>query len=154
VIAMLPSSDAPGGRPSRSPRAHDPEFDQPRAPRPVLYEIDPREFQRLVLNPFLFVLALLAWFALTRFALYQKQFSTLLVAQTFLVAAYFLIQFHCLDCGATSRLSRWERHACERVVARQLADRPRRFRWPNPMIQLTLWFYVLLAVFWLAIVSR
>ena len=34
-----------------------------------------------------------------------------------LVLVVFLFQYHCLDCGATGRLSRWRDHACDRRVA-------------------------------------
>ena len=49
-----------------SPRPADPEFD-PQSARPVrLVDIDPGEHRRVVVNPFLAVLALVAWWPLER----------------------------------------------------------------------------------------
>ncbi len=58
----------------------------------------------------------------------------------------YLLQYHCLDCGATGRLFRWKWHACPSVRARQQTGRPRRFRGPNPVLQTVLWVYILMGL--------
>ena len=108
---------------------------RPPAGRSV-YADDPRAYQRLVVNPFLAFLALIGWVALMRFGYRERLLPAFLLAQVLPVLAYFAVQYHCLDCGATGRLSRWKDHACESVVARRLAGRPRRFRGPNPRSQM------------------
>ncbi len=154
MILMSPSADSPGARPDRIRPARDPEFDPAPARRPVLYDEDPRAYQRLVVNPFLAFLALIGWVALTRHGYRERSLMAFLLAQVFPVLAFFAVQYHCLDCGATGRLSRWKGHACESVVARRLAGRPRRVRGPNPRSQLLIWIYGLMAAAWYAIVLR
>lgn len=151
---MLPSSDSSGGHPYRIRPAHDPEFDPAPARRPIVHDDDFWAYQRLVVNPFLAFLALIGWVALTHFGYRERLLLAFLLAQVFPVMAYFAVQYHCLDCAATGRLSRWRGHACESVVARRLAGRPRRFRGPNPRSQMLLWIYGLMAAIWYAIVLR
>ena len=151
---MLPSADSPGGHPYHIRPAHDPEFDPAPARRSILYDDDPRAYQRLVVNPFLALLALIGWVALMRFGYRERLLLAFLLAQLLPVVAFFVVQYHCLDCGASGRLSRWKDHACESVVARRLAGRPRRFRGPNPRSQMLLWIYGLMAAAWYTIVLR
>ena len=61
--------------------------------------------------------------------------------------ALLLIQFHCLDCGATGWLFRYQQHACPRVVARWQNQVVRRFHGPRLRIQLIAWFIVTAAAF-------
>ena len=151
---MLPAADSPGGNPYRIRPAHDPEFDREPARTPIRYTYDGdlRAYQRLVVNPFLALLALVGWVALMRLGYRERILSAFLVAQLLPVLAYYAVQYHCLDCGTTGALSRWKDHACESVVARRLAGRPRRFRGPNPRSQLLLWIYGLMALAWYAFV--
>jgi hypothetical protein len=156
VNSMLPTADSSGGHPQPSRPAHDPEFDRVPARTPIrhAYYGDSSAYQRLVVNPFLAFLTLISWVAMTRLGYRNRLLAVFLLAQGLPVLAYFAVQFHCLDCGATGRLSRWKDHACESVVARRLAGRPRRFRGPNPRSQMLLWFYGLIVVAWYAFVLR
>ncbi len=151
---MSPSADSRGGYPYRIRPAHDPEFDPAPARRPILHADDAHAYQRLVVNPFLALLALIGWVALMRFGFRERLLLAFLLAQVLPVMAFFAVQYHCLDCGATGCLSRWKDHACESVVARQLAGRPRRFRGPNPRAQMLFWIYGLMALAWYAMVLR
>jgi hypothetical protein len=54
-----------------------------------------------------------------------------------------LTHVHCLDCGATMRLSDWRRHLCPTAAARRLAETPRTWRGPSPTVQF--WLAFLLA---------
>ncbi len=151
---MLTAGGPPGGYHYRTRPAHDPEFDPAPARRSVVYVDDTRSYQRLVVNPFLALLALIGWVALMRFGYRERILLAFLLAQVLPVVALFVVQYHCLDCGATGRLSRWKDHACESVLARQLAGRPRRFRGPNPRSQMLFWIYGLMALAWYALVLR
>jgi hypothetical protein len=106
----------------------------------------PEDYQRLVANPFLALLGLVLWCLALRQILGAKRLDLLIPVLLSLGAVVFLLQYHCLDCGATGLLFRWRRHACERVLARQLEGRPLRFRGPRPPTQLVLWIYALLTV--------
>jgi hypothetical protein len=61
------------------------------------------------------------------------------------VLGLFLVQFHCLDCGATGWLVRYQRHACPKVVARWRSRVVRRFHGPRLRIQLIAWLIVTMA---------
>jgi hypothetical protein len=130
---------------TRTSPPHDPEFDPPRrpGPRPSRPPFLPQEYQRLVANPFLALVGLIAWVAAFRWALIRRSLAEVGIALLGLVAVFFLLQYHCLDCGATGLLYRWKSHACECVRARQEADRVRRFRGPNPVLQTVFWGYLL-----------
>ncbi len=127
-------------------REHDPELDPPRRPSLHLRDPLPEEYQRLVANPFLAVLGLIAWSQMLRLAYDARNPLLLLGVVLSLAGVAYLLHYHCLDCGRTGLLIRWRRHACERVVARRLADRPRRVRGPNPSVQVVLWGYLLLGL--------
>lgn len=132
------------------PRVYDDELDPPPSPRREPSDHPPYFFQRLIVNPFLGVLGMVAWYAVLRYFVLHKQLLPLIPAFASLVGVFFLLQYHCLDCGATGRYSRWSDHACDRVVARRESGRPRRFRGPNPRTQLVLWLYLLMAIALLA----
>jgi hypothetical protein len=131
----------------RPPPTHDPELDppprRPTTPGPARPPFSPQEYQRLVANPFLAVLGLIVWVVAMRQALALRNLAVVLLTLLGLVALGYLLQYHCLDCGATGLLSRWKSHACERVRARQQFDQVRRFRGPNPVFQTVLWGYLL-----------
>jgi hypothetical protein len=103
----------------------------------------PQEYQRLVANPFLALLGLVFWFAALRQALATRNLILVGLVLLGLIAVAYLLQYHCLDCGATGLLFRWKRHACERVRSRQTGNQVRRFRGPNPTTQVLLWVYLL-----------
>jgi len=131
---------------------HDRDFDLSRgeAGRPrVVRPVSP-EYQRLVANPFLGLLGLIAWgWALTG-AVAARRFDFAMPVAASVLGVHFLLQFHCLDCGRTDRLSRWRGHVCTRVQDRLAAGRPRRFRGPSPGRQMFLWAVGLVAacLFW------
>jgi len=107
---------------------------------------DPVEHQRLVVNPFLAVAALIGWAWLTR-RLFATSFPPASVLPSLLLLGLpVVIHFHCLDCGQTGTYPRWWRHACPRVVVRAQANRRRWFRCPSARTQLVVWGYLLGAV--------
>jgi len=115
-----------------------PPVSPPRIPFELL-----REYQRLVVNPLLGVLAWLATFALIRAGVKRQSPTLFLTGLSLLFIAFFLHQFHCLDCGATDWLFRYRRHACPSIVARYQNHAVRRFRIPSVATQITIWFYLL-----------
>lgn len=130
----------------------DPEFGSYR-PGLLLGDLgdEPELYLRLVANPFLALLYLVGWLV----ALYKTVFGgfagplwPMLLVILFAGLALFpyFLEYHCLDCGRTGRLARWRRHLCERSLARLESGRRRRLRGPNPWVQLTLWFWALLAL--------
>jgi hypothetical protein len=66
---------------------------------------------------------------------------------------FFLIQYHCVDCGATGWALRHRRHACPEEVARWQNRRPLPRGLPSVGTQIVMWCFLLLfAVFlWLAV---
>ena len=84
----------------------DPDLDlQPRRPSTVP-NVPVDEYQRLVANPFLAVLGWLAMFGLLREAVRRQNLALFMTGIILLFVACFLLQFHCLDCGATGWLLR------------------------------------------------
>jgi hypothetical protein len=133
---------------------HDPDLDPPQgraasSRRPPAF---PQEFQRLIANPFLALCWVVILFAVLRQAVHAKSLPLAGVVLLGLVAAGYLLHYHCLDCGATGRLFRWKTHACTSVVVRQQTGRVRRLRGPNPMLQTILWAYLLIPLLLLAYV--
>jgi hypothetical protein len=153
----MSSSSAPG-RPhagiDSEPRAYDPEFDVTRHGRQ--YFVNPyfHEHQRLVANPFLALASLIPWMLLFRHVFVARHLGALIGLLALVAVIPCLLQYHCLDCGATGMLFRWRRHACARVLARQVLATRGRFRGPNPTTQTVLWGYaivivaLLTAVYW------
>lgn len=127
----------------------DPEFDGNRAapgPGPPADAI--AYCQRLIANPFLAIAILSATLAL---AVHLSRPASvghgLLLPGLFagLTGSYFALQYHCLDCGATGMVHRWQRHACPKV--RERWDRGFDF-WsrlrPTLRTQVALWYIVLI----------
>ncbi len=100
-------------------------------------------YQRLIANPFLALLGLVAWYGVVRQVVLAKRLDLFVPAVASLAVVGFLFQFHCLDCGKTGRLSRWRTHSCEAVRLRFETDAPRRLRAMTPVAQTLLWFYLL-----------
>ncbi|MDR3632701.1 MAG: hypothetical protein P4L84_02635 [Isosphaeraceae bacterium] len=126
---------------------HDPDLDPPpgrrvRRPPPGAILV-PQEYQRLVANPFLALALLIAWLGAMRLALLARNFVAVAVVGVCFFGVIRLLHYHCLDCGHTGWLFRWRVHACEAVVARQVAGRVRRWRGPTPTVQVVLWLYVI-----------
>lgn len=117
---------------------------QPRRPAPEPDE--PVEvYQRLIANPFLAVLAWLVSFYLFRESLRRQNLPLFLTGFVVFFGAFFLMHFHCLDCGATGWLVRSRQHACPAVVARRQGGWARRWRGPAIKIQLAAWFIFMIA---------
>jgi hypothetical protein len=105
------------------------------------------QYQRLVANPFLAALGWLAAFGLIREALRRTNLPLFFTSIALFFLSFLLLQFHCLDCGATRWLPGYQRHACPAVVARQANAARRRFRGPRLRTQLVLWFVLVAVVF-------
>jgi hypothetical protein len=137
--------------PAQAPVERDPEF-RPLVPaRRVAEDLEPGPYHRVVANPFLGLLGVLAWIAILRRLFFQGVAGPLDLVLAVLVLAGGLglprlFHYHCLDCGKTGSLRLWKRHICPRVAERHFAGRPRRFRGPPPSVQVVLWLYVLLMI--------
>ena len=73
--------------------------------------------QRLIVNPFLAVLGFVIIVAIWREAFSRRSSGLFQLGAALLLVVGFLVQYHCLDCGATGWLIRCRRHACPTVVA-------------------------------------
>ncbi len=139
--------------PTPRPRPPDLEFEPPR-PAPVrLRGLDPVEHQRLVVNPFLAVLAALGWWRVT-VRLIDGPFPPLFVLPIIGLAALpLLIQYHCLDCGRTGSYPRRARHACPGILARSTLAHAPTPRLPTAHAQLILWGWIIAPVALLLLVA-
>jgi hypothetical protein len=130
----------------------DPDFDSPAARRPQLGDSPLNREKRLVVNPFLVVLDWLIAFALFRAAIAHRNFTIFQIGAVLLLSGFFLLQYHCLDCGTTGWLIRHRSHTCHDDVVRW---RPPRFRVPSVGTQIVVWCYlVAAAVLLLLILAR
>ena len=82
----------------------------------------------------------------------HQNLTMLLVGLALTFVPFLLLQFHCLDCGATGWLFRRARHACPAVVMRCENRVVRRFRGPGVKTQLIAWFILIASVFVLGVV--
>jgi hypothetical protein len=125
---------------------------QPR--RPNLVPSDPVDkYQRLVANPFLTVLAWIVLLGLLRGIPRGQEAAGLAAGMVVFVMALLLIQFHCLDCGATGWLLRRHHHVCPKVMRRWQNQIVRRFHGPGLGLQLVGWFIIMLAALVLGLVA-
>jgi hypothetical protein len=123
--------------------AFDHDLDSRPGSRPrVPFESVP-DYQRILVNPFLGVLAWVVMFALIDAGVKHQSLTLFLTGLSLMLAGLFLGQFHCLDCGATGWLYGYRRHACPSVVARYENREVRRFRIPRVWTQVTIWVYLL-----------
>jgi hypothetical protein len=136
--------------PELPPAGRDPEFDPVLNTEGLELDHSPESYQRLVANPFLGFFAIILWLGAlyTLFLGYLGPFTPMaaLLLMSSLALLPPLFQFHCLDCGATGRLSGWRRHMCPSVAERRLEGRVRHLRGPAPPIQILLWLWVLMAL--------
>jgi hypothetical protein len=129
---------------------YDPDLDPPR-PRARIGSGGwpprlPQEYQRLVANPFLALLGLIVWFAVMEQALRARSILAVWLAMLGLAVVAYLLQYHCLDCGATGTLFRWRSHACERVRIRRETGQVRYLRGPNPVFQTFAWLLLMVVL--------
>jgi len=123
----------------------DPDLDVSR-PRRVRRTVEPiGECQRLIANPFLAVLCWVAVFFVIRQGLRMHSLPLFLGGLGLLFVPILLVQYHCLDCGATGWLFRSRSHACPVVVARHQNPGAWRRRGPRVETQIILWVYCLMA---------
>jgi hypothetical protein len=127
------------------PNLFDPDLDPPRRAPPFRLFDSMSSYQRLIVNPFLAVLGWLAAFALIRFSIRIDNLPLFGTAVLGLFIPFYLIQFHCLDCGETGWYRHARSHACAAVVVRRDRGERERFRGPGIKTQLMIWLYVLLA---------
>jgi hypothetical protein len=133
----------------------DPEFDSTAVPG-ILTPLDsPEYYLRLIANPFLAILAFLAWLGALVWLCHLDLDRELIGPMVPIIAVVFLFglwkigslfQYHCLDCGKTGRMSRWREHVCVPSALRRQAGRVRRFRGPSLFVQVVLWLWGLLAL--------
>jgi hypothetical protein len=132
---------------SERPRGHDPDIDPPHRRRHRWPADVPREFQRLLANPFLALVVFVAgfefWIAIVRYSDAPLVWHTLFGIGS-VVFPVCLLHYHCLDCGHTGWFFRWKKHACDTVLARQYADLSPRLRLPSPTVQAVLWTYLII----------
>ncbi len=102
-------------------------------------------YQRLIVNPFLSVLVFVIIIAIARAALQTETLGVFPFLVFLILADVFLVQYHCIDCGATGWLLRYRRHGCPTIVSRFQRGELRRFRGPSVRLQLVLWLVFLAA---------
>ncbi len=141
----MESSPPPAAAPaSPSPTRPDPEFaldpfPMPRLPPGAILA----DHQRLIINPFLAVAGLAGLIGLAIVAAGSVYQPVALFPVVLMAGLPALVQYHCVDCGATGTYRRWALHACPKLVSRTLRNRPGWFRWPSARLQFVVWLYVL-----------
>ncbi len=96
-----------------------------------------------MVNPFLVVMDWLVAFAIIRAAFVRLNFRLFQVGTILLLLGFLLLQYHCLDCGATGWVLLHRRHACPADVVRWRNRRPRRWRVPSVGTQIVVWCYLI-----------
>jgi hypothetical protein len=102
--------------------------------------------KRLLVNPFLVVMDWLLAVSILRAAFKRADSVLFEVGAVLLLLSFFLLQYHCLDCGATGWMLLRRRHACPVEVRRRRNGRPPRWGVPSVGIQIVVWCYLLVAV--------
>jgi hypothetical protein len=124
----------------------DPEFDRPPRPRSTPNVEIVSFYQRLVVNPFLGICVACLTFGLT-VSLFRAQTGARVpgfIIIIGLVSGYFLLQYHCLDCGKTGLFHRWRQHACPSILQRWETTNPARLGFPAAPTQMGLWIVALI----------
>lgn len=137
---------------SPRPRPADIEFDPPPGAWPP--ESDLRAIRRVVVNPFLAVLGLVAWGGTLPRLLASPMPPLAVLTTALLLGLPYLVHFHCLDCGRTGMLPRCSRHACPGLVARWRKGSHSGWGWPRPGTQMVVWIWVIASLTLLIAVSR
>src|SRR5262245_26919311 len=125
------------------PPLFDRELDIPVRPQPRLSIDDLYGHQRLIVNPCLSVLGWILAIALLRNGIAGKHLGVCLFAILWIFVPALLIQYHCLDCGATGSYFRAKRHCCPGVVERYFTALGKRSFVPSVKAQLLIWLYVI-----------
>ena len=128
------------------PGMHDRELDQRPSPPSRSSPKSLKYTQRLIANPFLSVFNCVLVFAVIRTAIQLRSLVLFLLGIGLLPVSILLLQFHCLDCGATGWMLLYHRHTCLAIILRHQSGHRRRFRGPGLRAQTIAWFYVLAAL--------
>jgi hypothetical protein len=150
-------SDVDDGAAARVRRPRDHDLDSSTHAAALPRDEPPETYLRVVANPCLPIALLFLGLALTQASMRDGErpstmgskvgtFLALCVAPV-VVGLPWLIHYHCLDCGATGAIRRWKDHVCPKVAERRALHRPRRFRGPEPRVQLALWLWALAVLF-------
>jgi hypothetical protein len=131
---------------------YDPDLDLPPQPQPPNPVESLKAYQRLVVNPFLAVLSGVGVFTVVRGAVQTRSLTLFFIGIGLMPVPFLLLQFHCLDCGATGWLLRYRRHACPAVVVRWQSRQLRRFHGPRLGAQLQIWSYLLVSALVLGLI--
>jgi hypothetical protein len=135
-----------------SPPLYDRDLDLPRQPAPTLSEQDIGRAQRVVVNPMLAILGGLLGLVVIRYALRYGEPGFFWISVLVFLISGCLIQFHCLDCGATGWLSTARRHACPSVISRSADVRPAGLRLGvGAQIRVWAWFLGVVALCYLVL---
>jgi hypothetical protein len=126
---------------------YDRELDLLPQPAPRFSSESLEDNRRVIVNPFLAIMSCGLAVALVRAGVQRRSLLLFLCGIGLLPLAILLIQFHCLDCGATGWLLRSWAHACPAVVTRRQSQRVSPFRRPGLGLQLFAWFIVIMAAF-------
>jgi hypothetical protein len=130
----------------------DPEFDAPprqEARPPSSWHSNEK---RLLVNPFLVLIDWLAAYALIRAAVMRVNFPLFAAGTILLILGFFLLQYHCLDCGRVGWAIWQSRHICRVDPSRHPSRRWRRLSVPRTAVQIVIWCYLLAAVVILCLV--
>jgi len=138
---------------SRRPPGPDPEFDPTPGPTVRLRDFDPLDHQRVLVNPFLAVLALIGVAGLVRRLLLGPFPPLAALALTTLAGVPYLLQYHCLDCGRTGMFLRRQKHACPGVLNRWRDGWQRWSPIPRASSQVVIWIYLIGAAWLLRLVA-
>ena len=128
-------------RPPNLPHDQDFQSHRPQPPAPPLHLV--KYYQRLVVNPFLSTIPIVGALLCLRY-LSQGQhslpvWSYPVSSGIILIAAYFLLQTHCIDCGETQIFHLRSHHACASVRKRWMDRAMVPTIYPTPNHQLMLW---------------
>lgn len=127
-------------RNASTPTPRDPEFDPVPSHSPGPPQHLARYYQILIVNPFLAMIGGACGWGVIAYLDGKVSHSNLLLVALPLVLIFFvLIQYHCVDCGATGLFFGRERHQCSRIRDRWHERRMSPPYVPRASAQLALW---------------
>ncbi len=115
--ARFRRGDSPTVSRASSRSLSDPDLDHPVLPQAASVD-SLADHQRLIANPSLAFLMWLISFVAIRHAVIEHKLGLFLIGLVLTMVPFLLVQFHCLDCGATGWALRAARHFCPAVAAR------------------------------------